>query len=159
MPVCLPLPGTCVETCCVKQQALHEIELVLKQLEMDAAALEPLALVGQPQACLFFRSHPLPFQKCFCHSFYHHAAITTPEHLAAATAVCTASFIASFNSPHPFDAAAPLLSLSQIGAPLLPSPGVSLVLARKVHLHNVLVHACTFTHVPLALTWQQAAWC
>ena len=44
---------------CLTKQAQNEVEGVLSQLEMAAAAVEPLAFVGHPQACLFNRSVPL----------------------------------------------------------------------------------------------------
>lgn len=43
------------------QQAQKELEGVLTELEMDAAAVEPLTFVGQPQACLFNRSVPFAY--------------------------------------------------------------------------------------------------
>ena len=46
---------------CVLQQAQKELEGVLTELEMDAVAVEPLAFVGQPQACLLNRSIPFAY--------------------------------------------------------------------------------------------------
>lgn len=60
---------------CVLQQAQTELEGVLTDFEMYAAAVEPLAFVGQPQACLFNRS--VPFAHCLNHGIAQ-TVLSTP---------------------------------------------------------------------------------
>ena len=62
----------------VLQQAHTELEEVLSDLEMHAAAVEPLAFVGQPQACLFNRPVPFPY---WLNHVIAHTHLSTPASL------------------------------------------------------------------------------